>query len=73
MPNFESGVSAYIKGKFTVEVNFPVDSRDRADVCCLQCPFYRPNYRKCGLNDSMVAYGEKFIGQNCPLEFEEGE
>ena len=69
MPIFESGVKGYIKGSCTVVVNFPIDLKDRADVSCSQCPFYRVNYRRCGLNDSLVAYGEKYIGQNCPLQF----
>ena len=69
MATFESGVSSYIKGSCTVVVNFPIDLRGHAEVSCSQCPFYRPNYRRCGLNDKLVAYGEKYVGQNCPLEF----
>lgn len=69
MPNFDSGVKGYIKGACTVEVNFPIDIKGNPDVSCKQCPFYRQNYRRCGLNDSIVAFGEKYIGQNCPLQF----
>ena len=70
MANFDNGVSGYIKGRFLAVVNFPIDHRGHAEVTCYQCPYYRRNYQKCGLNDEMVAFGEKFIGQKCPLEFD---
>ena len=69
MATFENGVSGYIVGIAKVKNYFPVDLRGNPAVNCSQCQFYRQNYRRCGLNDEMVAFGEKYIGQKCPLEF----
>lgn len=71
MPNFESGVSRYITGTYTVKVHFPVDHKGNADISCNQCPYYSQGYRKCRLNDQIVAYPEHFVGYYCPLETEE--
>lgn len=71
MPNFESGVASYIKGYAVVEVNFPVDNKGRADISCCQCPYFSRNYRQCKLNGSMIAFPEKYVGQECPLEIKE--
>lgn len=73
MPNFESGVSSYIKGYAVVEVSFPVDSKGKADISCFQCPFFYRNSSRCQLNESMVAYPERYVGQNCPLQIKESE
>lgn len=67
----ESGVSRYIECSATVHVFFPVDLRGNADVCCRQCQFYRKGYSKCGLNDAVVEYPEKYVGSRCPLEVAE--
>jgi hypothetical protein len=69
LSDFSNGVSGYIVGEATVKVHFPVDIKGNPAVNCCQCPFYRQNYRRCGLNDEMVAFGEKYIGQHCPLTF----
>ena len=69
MANFDSGVSGYIVGEATVKTYFPIDNKGNAVVNCTQCRFYRQNYRRCGLNDEIVAFGEKYIGQKCPLKF----
>ncbi len=69
MPTFDSGVSAYIKGRCTVEVNFPVDAKGHADVSCNQCPFYGRTSKTCQLNKHVVNYPEKYIGAQCPLDF----
>ena len=69
MPNFDSGVSGFIKGFCMIEVNFPIDSKGRADVCCEQCPYYGRTSRTCQLNKQTVNYPEKYIGAACPLEF----
>ena len=73
MPNFDSGVSSYIKGRCTVEVNFPVDSRGKADVCCNQCPYYGRSSKTCQLNKQVVHYPDNKIGYACPLNFVEEE
>ncbi|MGN1100911.1 MAG: hypothetical protein ACI4RG_01880 [Huintestinicola sp.] len=71
MANFDSGVKGYIIGKATVQNAFPVDFRGVADVSCRQCRFYRMSSRKCGLNEDLIPYPDKYIGPECPLEFEE--
>lgn len=64
----ESGVSAYISCEATVRVFFPVDLKGNPDVSCRQCQFYRKGYSKCGLNDMIVEYPEKYVGSHCPLK-----
>ncbi len=73
MADFSSGVSGYIKGSVIVTVSFPVDIKGNASVCCAQCSFFDRYNRKCHLNDKMTAYPEKYIGQYCPLDFEDDE
>lgn len=72
MARFEDGVRAYVKGETTVAVYFPVDARGEADISCRQCPHYVQSQRRCGLNSRVVAYPDKFVGQDCPLELKEG-
>ena len=69
MPNFESGVSSYIKGAAIVEVFFPVDKNGKSDVSCKQCQFFAKYDSKCRLNDSLCNYPEKYVGANCPLTY----
>lgn len=73
MANFDSGVKGYIIGRANVQNGFPVDFRGVADVSCRQCRFYRMSSRKCGLNEALIPYPDKYIGPECPLEFEEEE
>ena len=67
MSCFDSGIKAYVKAQATVTVYFPIDNKDVASIACVHCPYYRNTYRKCGLNDSIINYPEKFVGRNCPL------
>lgn len=67
MPNFDSGVKRYIKAVAVVETYFPVDWHDRADVSCRQCNFFVRATGRCGLNQLVVNYPEKFVGEHCPL------
>jgi hypothetical protein len=67
MACFDSGIKAYVKAQATVTVYFPIDYKDNASIACIHCPFYRTTYRKCGLNESIVNYPEKFVGHECPL------
>ena len=71
MAEFSSGVKDYIIGTAKVQNFFPVDYKDKAEVCCRQCRFYRISSRKCGLNEELIPYPEKYIGPNCPLDFDE--
>jgi len=70
--NFENGVKAYVTGKCTVKVHFPVDWKDNADVCCFQCKYYSRASGICYLTKEISEYLTKYIGSNCPLNFEEG-
>lgn len=73
MANFESGVAKYIKGRVTLEVGFPVDWKGNAEIACKHCNFYVRATQRCGLNQQIVNYPDKYIGEHCPLEqvFEE--
>lgn len=73
MAQFDSGVKRYIKARVTLEVGFPVDWKDRADISCKQCPFYVRATQRCGLNQELVNYPEHYVGENCLLEAVEDE
>jgi hypothetical protein len=79
MPNFDSGVMKYIKGRVTLEVGFPVDWRGNAEIACKHCNFFVRATQRCGLNQQIVNFPEKYVGDYCPLELvveetvEEGE
>lgn len=68
MANFESGVKRFIKAAAMVEVYFPVDFKDNAEITCMQCQFFSRNTGMCQLTKDIVAYPNKYVGQNCPLE-----
>ncbi len=70
MADFESGVKSFIKGKTEIEVNFPVDFKDKADISCRQCPYLSSNERMCQLNKQPVQYPSRFVGAYCPLKIE---
>lgn len=67
MPNFESGVASYVKAYAVVEVFFPVDDKGRSDISCKHCPYLSVTSRMCQLNKKMVAFPERYVGQDCPL------
>ena len=68
MATFDSGVKDYVRTSTTVKVNFPIDMRGNAHIACIHCPFLSSNMRMCQLNKEPVAYPEKYVGDNCPLE-----
>lgn len=68
MANFESGVKRYIKARVTLEVGFPVDWRDNAEIACKHCPFFVRATNRCGLTQDVVNYPDKYVGESCPLE-----
>lgn len=68
MANFDTGVKRYIKARCVVEVSFPVDWRDNAEIACKHCPFYVRATQRCGLNQTIVNYPERYVGECCPLE-----
>lgn len=73
MANFDSGVSGYIKATATVMVHFPIDWKGNVEIACKHCPFFVRTNMRCGLNQSIVNYPEKYVGDNCPLEKFESE
>jgi hypothetical protein len=68
MACFDTGVKRYIKARAVVEVNFPVDWRDNAEIACKHCPFYVRATQRCGLTQQIVNFPERYIGVCCPLE-----
>lgn len=68
MANFDSGVKRYIKARVTLEVGFPVDWRDNAEIACKHCPFFVRATNRCGLTQDVVNYPDKYVGDSCPLE-----
>lgn len=68
MASFESGVKRYIKARAVVEVNFPVDWRDNAEIACKHCNFYVRATQRCALTQTIVNFPERYIGTECPLE-----
>ena len=68
MANFDTGVKRYIKARAVVEVSFPVDWRDNAEIACKHCPFYARAAQKCGLAHQIVNFPERYVGECCPLE-----
>ncbi len=68
MACFDSGVKRYIKARAVVEVSFPVDWKDNAEIACKHCQFYVRAKQICGLNHQIVNFPERYIGEFCPLE-----
>ena len=67
MANFDSGCKRFIKARAVVEVSFPVDWKDNAEIACKHCPFYVRATQKCALNGAVLNYPEKYVGYECPL------
>lgn len=68
MANFDNGVARFIKGQVTLTVGFPVDFRGNAEIACKHCNFFVKATGRCGLNQEVVNYPDKYVGYNCPLE-----
>jgi len=73
MADFSSGVSGYVVGEMHIKVFFPIDLKGRKDVCCCQCDYYGRKSKICLLNKKIVAYPEHYIGQDCPLKFNDDQ
>lgn len=70
LSNFDSGVKAYITGKCEIQIHFPVDWKDNAEVNCYQCKMFSRNTGICQLTKEISEYPTKYIGSNCPLVFD---
>lgn len=68
MADFSNGVKRYIKARAVVEVGLPVGWSDRAEIACKHCNFYVRATQRCGLNQEIVNYPERYVGRYCPLE-----
>ena len=73
MANFSSGVSKFIKTRAVVEVGFPVDWNGRAEIACKHCNFYDRAKQRCWLNQEVVNFPDKYVGEYCQLELIEEE
>lgn len=71
MGDFENGIKGFVKGEYTVTVNFPIDWKDREEIACKHCPYLSSNERMCQLNKQPVHFPNHYVGYNCPLEFKE--
>lgn len=67
MANFDSGIKKFIKAYAVVEVNFPVDWKDKSEIACKHCDFYIRATQRCALNQKIVNNPEHFVGEYCPL------
>lgn len=68
MACFDTGVSGYIVARATVEVRFPIDWRGSIEIACRHCPFLHRTSGRCGLNQAIVNFPDKYVGEDCPLE-----
>ena len=68
MANFDTGIKGYVKASAVVEVYFPIDWKDNAEIACKHCNFFVRATNRCGLNQTIVNFPEKFVGEYCPLE-----
>lgn len=68
MANFDNGVASYIVGQVTLRVGFPVDYRGNAEIACKHCNFFVRATQRCGLNQEIVNFPERYVGVKCPLE-----
>ena len=68
MANFDTGVKGYIKARAVIEVNFPIDWRDNAEIACKHCNFYVRATQRCALTQQVVNFPERYVGECCPLQ-----
>lgn len=68
MANFDTGVAAYVIGRAVVTVGFPVDFKGNAEIACKHCPFFIRSTQRCGLNQEIVNFPDRYVGTACPLE-----
>lgn len=70
MADFSSGVKAYITGKCEVQIHFPVDFKDNAEINCYQCKMFSRNTGICQLTKEISEYPTRYRGSRCPLVFD---
>lgn len=67
--NFDDGIRGYIVGECTVQVHFPVNWNECADVTCQMCKFFSRASGICYLTKEISEYPTRYIGSHCPLNF----
>ena len=68
MANFDSGVKRYIRAYAIVEASFPVDWKNNAEIACKHCPYFVRATQRCALNQAVVNYPDRYVGNECPLQ-----
>jgi hypothetical protein len=68
--DFSSGVKAYITGKCEIQIHFPVDFKDNAEINCYQCKMFSRNTGICQLTKEISEYPTKYRSSRCPLVFD---
>ena len=68
MASFESGVKGYVKAQTVVTTYFPIDWKGNVEIACKHCNFFVRATQRCGLNQTIVNFPERFVGTECPLE-----
>lgn len=68
MASFESGVKGYVKAQAVVTTYFPIDWKGNVEIACKHCNFFVRATQRCGLNQTIVNFPERFVGTECPLE-----
>ena len=71
MANMFSGVKNYKVGTAVVKNPFPIDLKGNLHLYCEACRYFRKTSKRCGLNGELSAFPDRYIGDMCPLEFEE--
>lgn len=68
----ENGVQAYVHAVGKIENYFPIDSRGNVYACCTYCQYYSRSYNSCKITGEIIVMADKYVGNNCPFEIEEG-
>lgn len=68
MGAFESGVKGYVIGTVTLTNGFPIDWNGVPHIACVYCKYYSITTKRCRLNNAVIAFPDKYVGDECPLE-----
>ncbi len=68
---FETGVESYVHGTITVDVYFPIDKKGTPHVYCGLCKYFSRSTGRCNITSDVIPWPDRYIGVNCPANFEE--
>lgn len=68
MAHFDTGIKAYIKATAIVATYFPIDYKGNTEIACKHCNYFVRATQRCGLNQEIVNYPERYVGSACPLK-----